>query len=281
MGGVAKAVTNIVKDSIDVVNDVIVKPIYDVAVKIPLDTAQAIVEGKSLKKSLAESIKTVAGDIANIYDRVGNKWLGINDDGFLGIKGGIFSKMGQFMQDLLKDHVVTTVGIGIAVAALVVSIFFPPAYSLATAAVVAATSVGITSTILIMGVWYVTLGIISLGISFLASTIIDAAVIAMYGDYIFGTLEYYENIKETIRIANLAAILDGSIYDKMAGGWMYASQFAGDVYYDAAKVGNCNISVGGEFSLTPHAIQINFGYVDTTLKNIAGEDNFSVVSMNI
>lgn len=281
MGGVAKAVTNIVKDAIDVVNDVIVKPIYDVAVKIPLDTAQAIVEGKSLKKSLAESIKTVAGDIANIYDRVGNKWLGINDDGFLGIKGGIFSKMGQFMQDLLKDHVVTTVGIGIAVAALVVSIFFPPAYSLATAAVVAATSVGITSTILIMGAWYVTLGIISLGISFLASTIIDAAVIAMYGDYIFGTLEYYENIKETIRIANLAAILDGSIYDKMAGGWMYASQFAGDVYYDAAKVGNCNISVGDEFSLTPHAIQINFGYVDTTLKNIAGEDNFSVVSMNI
>ena len=87
--------------------------------------------------------------------------------------------------------------------------------------------------------------------------------------------------QETIRIASLAAILDGSIFDRMAGGWMYASQFAGDVYYDATTVGNCNISVGGEFNLTPHAVQVNFGYIDTTMKNLAGNDNFSVVSLTI
>lgn len=62
---------------------------------------------------------------------------------------------------------------------------------------------------------------------------------------------------------------------------MYASQFSGDVYYDATTVGNCNISVGGEFNLTPHAVRVNFGYIDSSLKNIAGEDNFSVVSMTI
>lgn len=263
MGGVVKAVVGVVKDAVKVVGkvvDVIAKDIVAPAIQL-------------------------AGKIAaTTYDIVGNKILQINDNGFLGIKGGIFSKMGQFFQDLLHDHVTQTIGIGIIVATLVVTIFFPPAVGLTTqilgAGATAMVEAGAASMFL-TGVWYATYAAISLGLSILMNGLIEGSVIAMYGNQIYGELMHYENIKETLRITNLVAILDGSIFDKMAGGWMYASQFAGDVYYDATTVGNCNISVGGEFNLTPHAVRVNFGYIDSSLKNIAGEDNFSVVSMTI
>lgn len=282
MGGVAKAVTSTVKKITSAVKKTIINPIVNLTYKLPLGLVRdVVIRGKSFKKTLAKHINTIAQDIANTYNLVGNKWLGINDKGFLGIKGGIFSKMGQFMQDLLHDHVTQTVGIGIAVAALVVSIFFPPAYSIATAAVVASTAVTAGSVFLTMGVWYFTLAAVSLGVSFLASAIIDASIMAMYGSEILGSIASFEQAQEALRVTNLADVLSGTIFDKMAGGWMYASQFAGDVYYDATTVGNCNISVGGEFNLTPHAIAVNVGYVDSTAKNLAGDDYFNVVSMTI
>ena len=73
--------------------------------------------------------------------------------------------------------------------------------------------------------------------------------------------------------------MSGSIFDRLAGGVMYDSQFAGGVYYDASTCANLNISVGGEFALTPHAINTQFGYQDSTLKNLAGDENFSVLKM--
>lgn len=263
MGGVVKAVVGVVKDVAKAAGDVI---------------------DFVAKKVVAPIVKVAGKLVANVYDVVGNKILGINDNGFFGIKGGIFSKMGQFFQDLLHDHVTQTIGIGIIVATLVVTIFYPPASSLTTqilgAGATAMVEAGAAS-IFLTGVWYATYAAISLGLSILMNGLIEGSVIAMYGNQIYGELMHYENIKETLRITNLVAILDGSIFDKMAGGWMYASQFAGDVYYDATTVGNCNISVGGEFNLTPHAVRVNFGYIDSSLKNIAGEDNFSVVSMTI
>lgn len=265
--------------------DVLVKPFENMAYKLPLGLIRDVVfQGESLKGTLAKHNTIIAGDLARSWDIVGNQWLGINDEGFLGIKGGIFSKMGQFFQDLLHDHVDQTLGIAIIVAVLFVSIFYPPAYSLTSAvlgAEVAAMVAAGSASMFLSGIWYITYAIISFGISTLFNTMIDGAILSMYGSQIFDTLYYYETLQETIRIANLAAILDGSIFDKMAGGWMYASQFAGDFYYDATTVGNCNISVGGEFNLTPHAVQVNFGYIDTTMKNLAGNDNFSVVSLTI
>ena len=263
MGGAVKAIGKGVKDDIKAVGKVV-----DVIAK----------------DIVAPAIELAGKRVATAYDIVGNKILRINDNGFLGIKGGIFSKMGQFVKDLLHDHVTQTIAIGIIVAILVVAIFFPPALSLTTqilgAGATAMVEAGAASMFL-TGVWYATYAAVSLGLSILMSGLIEGSILAMYGSQIYGELINYENIKETIRVANLAAILDGSIFDRMAGGWMYASQFAGDVYYDATTVGNCNISVGGEFNLTPHAVQVNFGYIDTTMKNLAGNDNFSVVSLTI
>jgi len=272
MGGVVKKVTDVVKKTV-------INPIKNI-IKAPIGVITDVIRGKSLKKSIAKHTNRAIESIAEAWNIVGNHWLGINDKGFLGIKGGVFSKMGKFMQDLMHDHLHTTVGIGIAAVALLVSIVFPPAYSLATAAVVATGAVT-SNAFLILGSWYLTLGIVSLGVSFLASAVIDAAMLVMYGVSIFDTLNFYEEAKETLRIANLATIFDGSIFDRMAGGWMYASQFAGDVYYDAATPGNCDISVGGKFELTPHAVAINIGYVDSTLRNMAGDDYFHVVNMTL
>lgn len=265
------------------INKVLIEPFENFAYKLPFGLIRDVIfQGESLKGTLAKHNKIIAG--AEVWDIVGNKWLGINDSGFLGIKGGIFSKMGQFFQDLLYDHVDTTLGIAIIVAVLVISIFYPPAYSLTSMVLGSTTGAMVgagSASMMLSGIWYITYAIISFGISMLFSAMIDGAILSMYGSQIFDTLTYYEGLQETIRIANLASIFDGSIFDKMAGGWLYASQFAGDVYYDATTVGNCNISVGGEFNLTPHAIQTNFGYVDTTMKNLAGNDTFSVVTLTI
>lgn len=263
MGGAVKAVVGVVKDAVKAVGKVV-----DVIAK----------------DIVAPAIKLAGKIVATAYDIVGNKILKINDNGFLGIKGGIFSKMGQFFQDLLHDHVTQTLGIGIIVATLVVTIFFPPAHGLTTQILGAGTAAMVeagAASMFLTGVWYATYVAVSLGLSILTSGLIEGSILAMYGSQIYGELINYENIQEAIRITNLTAILDGSIFDRMAGGWMYASQFAGDVYYDATTVGNCNISVGGEFNLTPHAVQVNFGYIDTTMKNLAGNDNFSVVSLTI
>lgn len=284
---VSNAVNNAVigKKLNNQIADVLIKPFENMTYKLPLGLITDVVfQGESLKGTFAKHNTIIAGDLARSWSIVGNQWLGINDDGFLGIKGGIFSKIGQFLQDLLHDHVDQTLGIGIIVAVLFVSIFYPPAYSLTSAVLgteVAAMVAAGSASMFLSGVWYITYAIISYGVSALFNTMIDGAVLSMYGSQIFDTLLYYEELQETIRIVNLAAILDGSIFDKMAGGWMYASQFAGDVYYDATTVGNCNISVGGQFNLTPHAVQVNIGYIDTTMKNLAGNDNFSVVSLTI
>ena len=87
----------------------------------------------------------------------------------------------------------------------------------------------------------------------------------------------FEEGQESLRIAGLTAIMSGSIFDRLAGGVMYDSQFAGGVYYDASTCANLNISVGGEFALTPHAVRTQFGYQDMTMKNLPGDKNFTVI----
>jgi hypothetical protein len=63
----------------------------------------------------------------------------------------------------------------------------------------------------------------------------------------------------------------------LAGGWMYDSQFAGGVYYDSTNSASLSPSVGGEFALTPHAVRTQFGYQDMMMKNLPGDENFSVI----
>lgn len=156
-------------------------------------------------------------------------------------------------RDFTKEHATQTIGIGIIVALIVVSILFPPAYGFAGTVALAAFEAGITSSILLMV--HITLAAISLGISVIISGIIDGAMLAMYPSLLDNIYLFEQESRNTSQESLwLAAIPDGSIYDRLAGGWMYGSQFAGDVYYDASTVGNLNISVGGEFKLTPHAI---------------------------
>jgi hypothetical protein len=110
----------------------------------------------------------------------------------------------------------------------------------------------------------------------LISGIISGAVLAMYPSLLDNIL-FFEQNQELLRIAALSAIMSGSIFDRLAGGVIYDSQYAGGVYYDAGTCANPTISVGGEFYLSPQAINLQFGYQDTTLKNLAGDENFTVI----
>jgi hypothetical protein len=285
MGGVVDAIKGVVDDVVDAVKKVveIAVDVVDLALETVVATTKivydTVVKGESFSGSIAKEIQHLGKDLGDVYDSLLDDTLGIDDGKFLGISGGVFSKLGMLTRDFYKEHATQTIGIGIIVALIVVSILFPPAYGLAGAVTLAAFEAGITSTILLMGVYYATLAAVSLGISIIISGIIDGAILAMYPS-LLNNIYLFEQEQETLRIAGLAAILDGSIYDRLAGGFMYDSQFAGGVYYDASTVGNLNISVGGEFKLTPHAVNTQFGYQDSTLKDLAGSANFSVLKVN-
>lgn len=282
MGGVVKAIEKVVDPIVDVVKKTI--EIAEDIGKISIDIAKAptqiiydtVIKGESFSGSVAKQIQEVGKDLGDIYNSLLDDTLGIDDGKFLGLKGGIFEKVGMLTKDFYHDHATETVGIAVIVALIVVSIIFPPAYGAAGAVALAAFEVGVTSSIALMTVYYATLTAISLGISSIISGIIDGAILAMYPN-LLNDMFLFEQGQESLRIAGLTAIMSGSIFDRLAGGVMYDSQFAGGVYYDASTCANLNISVGGEFALTPHAVRTQFGYQDMTMKNLPGDKNFTVI----
>jgi hypothetical protein len=90
-----------------------------------------------------------------------------------------------------------------------------------------------------------------------------------------------EELKEEYRLQGqyYADVSTGMIFDKMAGGRLYQSVFAGDIYFDATKGPNTNFSVGESFSLSSHSLITNAPYSEFIPKNQAGTDRFSVVSV--
>lgn len=282
MGGVVKAIEKVVDPVVDAVKKTI--EIAEDIGKISIDIVKAptqiiydtVIKGESFSGSVAKQIQEVGKDLGDIYNSLLDDTLGIDDGKFLGLKGGFFEKLGMLTKDFYHDHATETVGIAVIVALIVVSIIFPPAYGAAGAVALAAFEVGVTSSIALMTVYYATLTAISLGLSSIISGIIDGAILAMYPN-LLNDIFLFEQGQESLRIAGLTAIMSGSIFDRLAGGVMYDSQFAGGVYYDASTCANLNISVGGEFALTPHAVRTQFGYQDMTMKNLPGDENFSVI----
>lgn len=282
MGGVVKAIEKVVDPVVDAVKKTI--EIAEDIGKISIDIVKAptqiiydtVIKGESFSGSVAKQIQEVGKDLGDIYNSLLDDTLGIDDGKFLGIKGVFFEKLGMLTKDFYHDHATETVGIAVIVALIVVSIIFPPAYGAAGAVALAAFEVGVTSSIALMTVYYATLTAISLGLSSIISGIIDGAILAMYPN-LLNDIFLFEQGQESLRIAGLTAIMSGSIFDRLAGGVMYDSQFAGGVYYDASTCANLNISVGGEFALTPHAVRTQFGYQDMTMKNLPGDENFSVI----
>lgn len=284
MGGVVKAIEKVVDPIVDGVKKGF--EILEDAGKLAIDIAKAptqiiydtVIKGESFSGSVAKQIQEVGKDLGDIYNSLLDDTLGIDDGKFLGIKGSFFEKLGMLTKDFFHDHATETVGIGVIVALIVVSIIFPPAYGTAGAVALAAFEAGITSSIALMTAYYATLTAITLGISSIISGIIDGAILAMYPN-LLNDMFLFEQGQESLRIAGLAAIMSGGIFDRLAGGVMYDSQFAGGVYYDASTCANLNISVGGEFALTPHAVRTQFGYQDMTMKNLPGDANFSIIKM--
>ena len=282
MGGVVKAIEKVVDPIVNVVKKTI--EIAEDIGKISIDIAKAptqiiydtVIKGESFSGSVAKQIQEVGKDLGDIYNSLLDDTLGIDDGKFLGLKGGIFEKVGMLTKDIYHDHATETVGIAVIVALIVVSIIFPPAYGVAGAVTLAAFEAGVTSSIALMTIYYAALTAISLGISSIISGIIDGAILAMYPN-LLNDMFLFEQGQESLRIAGLTAIMSGSIFDRLAGGVMYDSQFAGGVYYDASTCANLNISVGGEFALTPHAVRTQFGYQDMTMKNLPGDKNFTVI----
>jgi len=67
-----------------------------------------------------------------------------------------------------------------------------------------------------------------------------------------------------------------TIFDKMAGGRLYESQFAGNIYFDATTPPNTAFSVGEPFTLTDEAILIDAPYSKFLPLNQAGTDSFKI-----
>ncbi len=264
-----------VKKTVDVivdVTDLTVEVIFG-GVFITYDT---IIKGESFADSIGKQIKEIGDDLGDVYNSLLDDTLGIDDGKFLGIKGGVFEKLGMLTRDFTNEHATQTVGIAIIVVLIVASILFPPAYGFAGTVALAAFEAGITSTIALMTVYYATLTAVSMGISAVVSGVIDAAILAMYPS-LLDSMFLFESQNEALRIAGLTAILTGSVFDRLAGGFLYDSGFAGNIYYDASSPADLSPSVGAEFKITPHAVRNHFGFIDNTMKNQAGDENFSVL----
>lgn len=256
--------------------------IYNLGIEEPFVVARDLIRGEGFNATFKNSIDNWAEALQNEYRASVDDVLGVDDGKFLGIKGGIFENLGAAVRDFSYEHATQTIGIAVIVAAIIISILIPPAYGFASGVVLVAFEAGVTSTIALMSIYYIALYAVSFGVSALLSGIIDAAILAMYGDFAEVILEnifFFEKGQELLRITTLTAILDGTIFDRFAGGVVYNSQFAGGIYYDASTCANLNISVGGDFSLTPHAISTQFGWIDTLMKNLPGDENFSVLKM--
>lgn len=306
MGGVVKAISNAAESVVDTVVDVGKKAVdvtvdladkivkaADKTIEVMKDTANlvidttlapfkitydTIIKGESFNKSVASNLQTIGKDLGNFYDSFIDDVLGIDDNHFLGIKGGIFSTLGMLVKDFTHDHATETVAIGVIVALIVVGFLFPPADEVAASIAMFVFDAGVSSITALNAVYFLSYGAYLLGSSLLISGLIDGAVLAMYPN-LLDNMYFFEQSQELLRITALTAILSGSIFDRLAGGVMYDSQYAGGVYYDAGTCANPTISVGGEFILTPHAINTQFGYQDSTLKNLAGDENFSILKV--
>lgn len=277
----------LVKDTYDTIEDGAKKTVdilvenFDLAIETILAPTQitydTIIKGESFSGSVSKQIQEIGRDMGDVYNGLLDDTLGIDDGKFLGIKGGVFSKLGMITKDLYHDHATETFAIGVIVAMIVISILFPPAYEFAGTIALAAFEAGVVSSLALTTIYYATLTAVSLGVSAIISGVIDGAILAMYPSLIDNML-FFSKQEEILRMVSLSAIMNGTIFDRLAGGWMYDSQFAGSVYYDASTCANLDISVGGQLSLTPHAVRTQFGYVDSTLKDLAGSDNFSVLT---
>lgn len=232
---------------------------------------------KEIGRGVKKVVKETSRGVKKIYKEVFDDILGIDDKRFLGIKGGIFGKIGKTFKDTFHDHVDKTIGLGIMVAGVALGIYASASYGLASNAVLAAYNAGFTSSFAIYGSYYGVLAASYIGTSLFASSLVSGSILAMYPG-MNGDVGTYEK-QEEIRLNYLSDILSGEVFDKMAGGKLYASQFAGDIYYEATTPGNLNISVGETMNISAMAIALNFGYIDSTLKNLAGDDGFSVVNM--
>lgn len=285
MGGVVDAI----KDTYDTIEDgakktvEIIRDATDLAVDtvlaVPKIMYDTIIKGESFSNSIATQLQELGEDLGDLYNSLLDDTLGIDDGKFLGLKGGIFSRLGMITKDFYHDHATETIGIAVIVALIVLSFIMPPAGEIAAIVSMAMFDLGVTASITALNaIYFLSYGAYVLGTSLLISGVIDGAIIAMYPS-LLNNVFLFEQGQEALRIAALTAIMSGSIFDRLAGGVMYDSQFAGGVYYDASTCANLNISVGGEFALTPHAINTQFGYQDSTLKNLAGDENFSVLKM--
>ncbi len=133
MGGVVDAIIGVVDDVVDAVKKVveIAVDVVDLALETVVATTKivydTVVKGESFSGSIAKEIQHLGKDLGDVYDSLLDDTLGIDDGKFLGLSGGIFSKLGMLTRDFTKEHATQTIGIGIIVALIVVSILFPQA----------------------------------------------------------------------------------------------------------------------------------------------------------
>jgi hypothetical protein len=77
-----------------------------------------------------------------------------------------------------------------------------------------------------------------------------------------------------------ASVLDGTVYDKMAGGITYNDVMSGGNLWGATKVANTSFSVGEPLKLGRNVVRSNFPYskyAGSYNKNLAGDNTFSVL----
>ncbi len=77
-----------------------------------------------------------------------------------------------------------------------------------------------------------------------------------------------------------SSVLDGTVYDKMAGGIIYNDVMSGGNLWGATKSANTSFSVGVPFKLGKNVVRTNYPYskyAGSYNKNLAGDSTFSVL----
>lgn len=283
MGAVADFVQDIGNSVIDKVFDDVLGlesvaeglgSIWDLGMEVisaPVDVAWDVVEGESFSRSFGESLNRIANATQNFYSEVIDDWAGLDDRNWLG----------KQLKDILYDHAHDTIAITAMIGIVVATWYLGPviggfAGELGGLAVSMAFGAGMASTTALMAVYYVTYGLVylalSLGISLLMSGMIEGAMGQLLTpssiSTFVGQLSHIEKLKEQVRSQNFSDTMDGTVFEKMAGGYVYNNTYAGGDIYSYDQKNSLDASVGGEFSASQGTRLINFIDSDQAGTNI-------------
>jgi hypothetical protein len=211
--------------------------------------------GDNFNEAFGKSLRDIAVANQGLYTNVLDKWLGLDDSTWLGSQ----------VKDLMYDHAMDTIGT-IAIVALVVVSWYLGGLLSGVAQYVGGLAASYATAATSAAVYYAAYSVVYIGLSVGISLLYSGLLEGIFGELMtpdqlsnfIGQLSHIEKIKEQTRMQNFTDIMDGTVFEKMAGGYIYNNTYAGGDIYAYDQKDSLDASVGGQFQASSGVRLLNF-----------------------